>query len=280
MLTIIIPAYNEQRVIANCLQSLLTQRDVTPDVEVIVSANGCSDNTVAICESYRSNFVTKGYKYRVLETKVGNKHNALNVADRIATFPARLYLDADVTCSGGLLAQVTQLLNSSDPVYFSGTLSIPAGASYFSNAYGKIWASMPYIRDTVTGIGCYGVNGAGRALWGDFPKVHSDDKFVRMLFTDDECHKTSATYQWPVPQGLLTLIKVRTRWNKGNRELRSRFPDLFVQNNSRLKTDKQSLLTMIANPIQTVVFLSVYTTAALLAGLSRNQSQVAWSRAR
>jgi len=88
MLTIIIPAYNEQRVIANCLQSLLTQSEVIPDVEIIISANGCSDNTVAICESYRLNFINKGYKYRVLETKHGNKNYALNVADQIATFPS------------------------------------------------------------------------------------------------------------------------------------------------------------------------------------------------
>ena len=280
MITIIIPAYNEQDVISNCLQSLLAQHCCSTELELIVSANGCTDNTVTVCESFRSRFNKKHISYRILQTTAGNKCNALNIADNAATYPARLYLDADVTCSPELLQQALQEFDSNEPVYFSGTISITAGSSYISNAYGKIWAAMPYIRNTGTGIGCYGVNKHGRALWGEFPKIHSDDKFVRMLFTQEQRPETSATYEWPVPQGLFTLIKVRTRWNQGNRELKTRFPDLFSNNTSRFKTDKHSILTMIKNPIKTLVFLFIYITAVLLAGISKNQSQITWSRAR
>ena len=281
MLSVIVPAYNEQDVIADCLRSLLAQ-DPGVSVEVIVSANGCTDNTVEICKSFATEFNHKGISYLVLQTAHGCKNSALNLADDKATYAARLYLDADVTCSPGLLRQATRILDTDEPVYFSGTLSIPAGKSFFSNAYGKIWIAMPYIRDAVTGIGCYGVNKAGRALWGKFPSIHSDDKFVRMQFTDKQCVKLDAAYQWPVPQGLLTLVKVRTRWIKGNKELRLRFPHLLQakSENERLRTDKQSLTTMLFNPLHTLAFIVVYASAALLAEMGTKQARIRWSRAR
>ncbi len=168
------------------------------------------------------------------------------------------------------------------PVYFSGTLSISAGKSFFSNAYRKTWTAMPYIRDAVTGIGCYGVNSAGRAQWGKFPSIHSDDKYVRMQFGDKQCVKLDAAYHRPIPQGLLTLVKVRTRWIRGNKELRSRFPHLLQKKSEskRLKTDRQSITTMLTNPIHTLAFIMVYATAASLAEVGRDQPKIRWSRAR
>lgn len=291
MLTVIIPAYNEQDVIADCLRSLLAQKHTSAaeyracentNIEIIVSANGCTDRTVEICNSFKPLFSSLGFLYQVLETNHGSKNNALNIADRYAKYSARLYLDADVTCSPNLLHQATQQLDTEKPVYFSGTLSISAGKSFFSNAYGKIWTAMPYIRDAVTGIGCYGVNSAGRALWGEFPSIHSDDKYVRMQFADKQCVKLEAAYHWPIPQGLLTLVKVRTRWIRGNKELRSRFPHLLQKKSEskRLKTDKQSITTMLANPIHTLAFIMVYASAILLAEIGKDQPKIRWSRAR
>lgn len=279
MLTVIIPAHNEQDVIADCLNGLLVQRCAPHAIEIIVCANGCVDNTVQICQSYSDQFAARGIAYQLLQTSTGNKNNALNIADSAASNAARLYLDADVICSPELLQQSLCAIDTDEPVYFSGTLSIPAGASFFSNAYGKIWSAMPYVRNIVTGIGCYGVNKAGRALWQEFPKIHSDDKFVRLLFSDAQCKKLEAWYEWPVPQGLLNLIKIRTRWNKGNKELQTRFPDLSFGNTSRYKADKSSIATMLSHPLQTLVFLFVYGTAALLASLSK-ESQIKWIRAR
>ena len=296
MLTIIIPAHNEQSVIPDCLQSLLEQRlDQRPveqkeqqpeqrragnHIEVIISANGCTDATVSICQSFQPAFENKGFSFQVLETSNGNKIDALNLADSKAAYSSRLYLDADVILEPALLRQALILIDNPQPVYFSGTLSIPSSESFFSNAYSKIWIALPYIRDAVTGIGCYGVNPAGRALWEHFPAIHSDDKYVRLLFSYDQCKKTSATYQWPVPQGLLTLIKVRARWIKGTRQLRSSFPVLYKNHSGRFKTDTKSLKTMISDPVSTLVFIFVYTIAAALASLGQKNPQLKWTRAR
>ncbi len=279
MLTIVIPAFNEQAVISDCLTSLLHQECKAP-VEVIISANGCVDNTVSISESYRARFIDSGFELKILQSPIGNKNHALNLADTHAKYAARLYLDADVTCSTGLLNEMVDALQTKAPVYVSGDLSIPAGESFYSNAYGKIWRSLPYIRNTVTGIGCYAVNESGRRLWGAFPTIHSDDKFVRMLFSTGQRLKTRASYAWPVPQGFFTLIKVRSRWIKGNKQFKNAFPDLAANDTKRTQLDFQSLATMVTNPVATLVFMSIYGSAALLASLSSVGNQVAWSRAR
>ena len=279
MLTIIIPACNEESVIADCLQSLQKQIFHSP-VEIIVSANGCSDNTAAVCNSFHASLTRQGYCFRVLETTAASKNEALNIADDHAKYSARLYLDADVKCSPDLIQQALPLLDTTEPVYFSGTMSIPRCASFFSNAYGRIWLTMPYIRDAVTGIGCYGVNAPGRKMWGKFPSLHSDDKFVRMLFSKEQRKKIPAPYQWPVPEGLITLIRVRARWIKGNRELRNRFPLLFFNEKSRIKMDRQSFTTMLCNPVATLIFLFVYGCAATIAVLNNRGASIEWSRAR
>ncbi len=279
MLTIIIPACNEESVITDCLRSLQKQNFKSP-VEVIVSANSCTDNTVGVCQTFKSALIQQGYDFSVLDTNSSSKNESLNIADSHAMYPARLYLDADVKCSPGLIEQALQLLNDPEPVYFSGSLSIPQGNSFFSNAYGRIWLTMPYIRDAVTGIGCYGVNARGRKMWDKFPSLHSDDKFVRMLFSKEQRKKIPARYDWPVPEGLITLIRVRARWIKGNRELRNRFPLLSFNDNRRIAMDRKSLSTMLCNPVATLVFLFVYGCAAIVALQSLRRKPIEWSRAR
>ncbi len=279
MLTIIIPAHNEDSVIAGCLKSLIDQSYAGP-VQVIVAANGCIDQTVLLCQSFRSAFHRKGYEFEVMRLVQSGKNNALNQADKTARYGSRLYLDADVICDEHLLQQAVQFLDSAEPVYFSGALAIKPGSSFFSNAYGKIWQAMPYIREAVIGIGCYGVNEAGRKKWGDFPSIHSDDKFVRLLFARHQCNKTEARYYWPVPQGLLTLIKVRIRWIRGNRQLKSRFPDLGRKDSGRMKVDWKLCKTTLTNPLSTLVFLFVYGVSAGIAALHPEHLQIGWSRAR
>lgn len=53
-LSIIIPVYNEERRLPNCLDSLLSFYDKTMEVEVIVSEDGSNDNSFAIAKEYAS----------------------------------------------------------------------------------------------------------------------------------------------------------------------------------------------------------------------------------
>ncbi len=50
--SVVIPVYNEEKYIKNCLDSLMNQRE-KPD-EIIVVDNNCTDNTVEIVKKYKS----------------------------------------------------------------------------------------------------------------------------------------------------------------------------------------------------------------------------------
>ena len=279
MLSIIIPAYNEESVIQDCLTSLLKQT-FEGNVEIIVSANGCCDHTAELAKNFDASFSQKGYDLVVLEAEKGNKSKALNRADKIAKYPMRMYLDADVVCDPALIEEIIDLLRDEDPVYASGTLAPASGNSYASSAYGNIWKEIPYIRETIPGCGCYAVNAAGRNLWHEFPAIISDDKFVRLLFEVRQRRQAFAKYYWPIPQGYRTLIKIRTRWTKGNRQLASSHPELLINDAPRFKIDKAFISILVRNPVSSIVFFSIYVVAALRAYSGSVSSNIEWYRAR
>src|SRR3989339_1729552 len=51
-ISVIIPVYNEQKYITNCLNGLIDQ-DVIPD-EIIVVDNNCTDKTIEIVNEYKN----------------------------------------------------------------------------------------------------------------------------------------------------------------------------------------------------------------------------------
>lgn len=279
MLTIIIPAYNEASVISECLDSLLAQT-YQGSLEIIVAANGCSDETAALARTYEDGFMSKGYALLVIEITRGNKNNAINHSDSIASFGNRLYLDADVVCDEDLITQIVDELATTKPIYVSGTLNIQEGPSFSSRCYGTIWKATPYIRDTIPGCGCYAVNAVGRALWNQFPKIHSDDKFVRLLFSCSQRRQVKAKYYWPLPQGFLTLIKIRTRWTRGNRQLASLHPELSINDSKRIEWDSRFIKHILTNPVATLIFATIYGISTFRAYQGEAHLPVIWSRAR
>ena len=279
MLTIIIPAYNEASVISECLDSLLAQT-YQGSLEIIVAANGCSDETAALARTYEDGFMSKGYALLVIEITRGNKNNAINHSDSIARFGNRLYLDADVVCDEDLITQIVDELATTKPIYVSGTLNIQEGPSFSSRCYGTIWKATPYIRDTIPGCGCYAVNATGRALWNQFPKIHSDDKFVRLLFSRNQRRQVKAKYYWPLPQGFLTLIKIRTRWTRGNRQLASLHPELSINDSKRIEWDSRFIKHILTNPVATLIFATIYGISTFRAYQGEAHLPVIWSRAR
>ncbi|WP_197355721.1 glycosyltransferase [Aureliella helgolandensis] len=281
MLTVIIPACNEESVIGDCLASLARQQEIS-NVEILIIANGCSDGTAAIGKSFNSAFAARGISLRVLSLPAGNKNQALNAGDAAARFPSRVYLDADVRCSPYLLSQINKILSAPSPTYASGTMQIDATGDLVGRCYAKIWKATPYIRDTIPGCGCYAVNGPGRQRWTDFPPIHSDDKFVRLHFNAQERVQATAAYYWPLPQGFRTLVRVRTRWTRGNLQLASRYPYLKKNDVRRFAIDGRFLGTLFTNPISTIVFSAIYTAALVTAALQlwKQQKDIKWDRAR
>ncbi|MEC7669161.1 MAG: glycosyltransferase, partial [Pseudomonadota bacterium] len=84
-ISVIIPAHNEAAVIGRCLASVLAS-DPVRFLQVVVVANGCSDDTARLAQSYNDQFAENGWELTVLDLPVGGKPNALNAGDAAARF--------------------------------------------------------------------------------------------------------------------------------------------------------------------------------------------------
>lgn len=281
MLTVIIPSYNEENYIEACLDSIVAQADL-PDghaIQVIVAANGCSDRTVALAKAKEPELTSAGFDLVVLDIAIGNKMNALNEAEKVAAFQTRAFLDADVVIGPRVLVELSEILSEDTPVYASGTINIPRPKSIFSRAYAKVWTNLPFVKDGVPGIGLYAMNAQGRARWGAFPEIYSDDRFVRLQFASHERRKTKATYDWPLPEGFFNLVNVRHRWSQGNMELTEQYPQMIQNDTERNKT-LGSAMSLLWTPFSSVVFVLIYAISNMRAKQTKDSQQFFWRRGR
>lgn len=229
LLAVILPASNEAAYIGPCLRALLDQEDAGR-VLVIVSANACRDDTVARAQGFAGDFAAKGWEMVVLDSPTPGKLGALNRADDLATergAAIRAYLDADVICDGALLAQIRAVLTRAAPAYATGTLVVARAKTWVTRAYADLWTRLPFVKGGAVGAGFFAVNAAGRARWGAFPAIISDDTFVRLNFAPDERHEVPARYHWPMVEGLANLIRVRRRQDAGVAEVAALYPHLM-----------------------------------------------------
>lgn len=269
MLSVIIPAHNEGPAIGACLSALLASTGAA-QVQVIVVANGCTDQTAAIAQTCAAQADARGWSMQVLDLPDGGKPGALNAADAVAIYPARAYLDADVTVSPDLLAQTVAALSQPGPVYASGRVQI-TGRGLIARAYAAIWSRVPFMTQGVPGCGFFAVNAAGRQRWGAFPPIISDDTFVRLHFTPTERILLDAPYDWPIAEGFANLVKVRRRQDAGVAEIARLYPALPA-NDGTPKVPKLSLAWH--NPPA----FAVYSAVALMVRLTPASPD--WSRGR
>ncbi len=263
-LSIIIPAANESAWVGACLSALAASDPAPPGpVQVIVVANGCTDDTAAQARAAGAVLADRGWQVEVLELERGSKPGALNAGDRAAVHAARAYLDADVTVSPPLLAQVMAALAQDIPCYVGASPRITPAQSAVTRAYARFWAQVPFNRAAAPGYGLFAVNAAGRARWGDWPDIISDDTFARLHFAPTERVQVPAPYDWPLPEGFARLVRVRARQNRGVAEIAQRFPALLVND----KKSPAALAAMIgAAPLGFLVYGAVAMAVRMGAG--------------
>lgn len=282
MLSVIIPANNEEALLGACLSSLLASDSPACPIEIVVVANGCTDRTAEVAQGFMAQAAARGWRMQVLDLTQGGKMRALNAGDAAATLPWRAYLDADVTVSRGLLNQLCHALDGPKARYASGTLRITAQGTV-SKAYAATYRRVPFMAHGVPGCGLFAVNAAGRARWGKFPDIISDDTYVRLLFRPEERVAVRATYDWPLVEGFRALVKVRRRQDRGVRQVAALFPDLMA-NEDKARLGLRGMLHLaLRNPVG----FGVYSGVALAVRLSdRKRDATAggtvpdWSRGR
>ena len=278
MISVIIPANNEEAYIRDCLGSILAS-DPLPEgapAQVIVVANGCQDATVDKAQSLSADFAGKGWQLEVLDLAEGGKIPALNAGDAAALYDTRIYIDADIRVAPALLAQLAGVLDRADPAYASGQLRVPPARSWVSTRYARFWQRLPFIAKDVPGCGVFAVNGAGRARWAVFPDIISDDTFARYHFSAAERHAVPASFDWPITEGFASLVRVRRRQNEGLDEVRQLYPDLARKMDPTAPDAREKRRLFAADPLG---FL-IYATVALTVRLPVFRNAGRWDRGR
>ena len=153
--SILVPAYNEEKVIVPSVQSLVDLE--YPEFEVIVAADGATDNTVGVLiEAFDLIEIPRAYRVvvptqpvrRVLRSirypnlfvvdkENGGKADTVNAAFNLASYPLVCSIDADSILDGRALARATRLFAEDDDIIAVGGTVRPLNGAELRN--GTVW---------------------------------------------------------------------------------------------------------------------------------------------
>ncbi|TQL40461.1 glycosyl transferase family 2 [Homoserinimonas aerilata] len=260
MPSVVIAAHNEQNVLGASLSALLGQA-VSEPLEIIVSANGCTDDTVAVATRAG---VT------VIDRPEPGKAAALNAGERLAHYFPRIYLDADILVPPGGLASVTGRF--SHPPYPLAVVPRrrldTSGRPWPVRAYCAINERLPAFRNGLFGRGMIALSEQGRSRFDSFPAMIADDLFLDSQFADAEKAEASdVEVVVAAPFTTRELLNRLVRVRRGNAQLRAAATAGAVDVAVR-PADRWAWLRHVVLPTPRLAFAAVpYVVITLLAGL-------------
>lgn len=135
LVSVIVPALNEESVIGQCLASMQRQDLPPARFEVIVVDNGSTDRTTEIARSFRGSL-----SVTVLD-RGGVRISALrNLGASVARGALLAFLDADCVAPRHWLRQAIDLLHADEFRVIGAQYRIPANSSWVARAwYGDLW---------------------------------------------------------------------------------------------------------------------------------------------
>ncbi len=212
-MSVIVPAHNEESVIARCLLALRTGSEAG-EVEVIVVCNGCADDTAQRAAAADPAAV-------VICLDRASKADALNAGDDAATRFPRFYVDADVELGIDAVRATASILESGASLCAAPRVTFELGGRPAAiRRFYRVWQEIPYLRDDMVGSGVYALSEAGRARFERFPSITADDQFVMQQFAGSERRSVfDHTFVVHAPRTVGGLLNMRTRVYRGNAEL-------------------------------------------------------------
>jgi glycosyltransferase involved in cell wall biosynthesis len=219
MTSVVIAAHNEGRNIGRCLDALLGGNS-DGSLEVVVAANGCSDDTVAAAS--RPGVL-------VIDLPMAGKAAAINAAERrVVSFP-RIYLDADCLLTPDDIARLVvameaKVADAAPPLAVTACRVVDtAGRPFVVRHYYRMLAWHPAFKHALFGRGVVVLSESGRARFDNFPGVLADDFFLDSLFTAAEKREVPDVVSVvAAPSTSRILVRRLARVRRGNREVRAR----------------------------------------------------------
>lgn len=112
MVSIIVPAYNCEKYISSCIESILSQKEVS--IEVIVIDDGSNDSTASILDAYK----ILDNRLHIFHVENGGPSKARNIGIEKATGDWILFVDADDWVDTNILSDLKLNKDSPDITFF------------------------------------------------------------------------------------------------------------------------------------------------------------------
>lgn len=261
LISVIVPAKDEACYIGETLDALLGQsfiEEMPGALSVIVAANGCRDDTVAVASSYEAAFRERNVRFQVLDLPEPGKARALNAA-LAKTGEGRIaFLDADICLDPSMLSEIYAALDTEIERYASGRFAVTRPNNWLVNAYLDTWLRLPFHdEDAIAGAGFFAVNEKGRELLGAFPEIIADDLYARLSFQPSKRVQVEARYHWRISDRFWEVVKMRKRQDDGMNELFRLYPHM-ADNESKASLGAVGHLKLMAGgPLGYIVYCAV-----------------------
>jgi len=189
-LSIIIPAFNEERLIERCLQSISTSlaANIKPvfTSEIIVVNNNSTDNTAKLARQAGAQVVFEPIN------QIGRARNAGAAG---ATGDWLLFVDADSVLNPGLIADILRLIEDGKSVGCGSTLHMQ-GLPWWANWTLQLWTGTSILFRWAAGALIVCRSDAFRDVGG----------FNQELYAADEIRLSADLKQWGRQRGLQFII--------------------------------------------------------------------------
>ncbi|HUD38887.1 MAG TPA: glycosyltransferase [Streptosporangiaceae bacterium] len=246
MTTIIIPAHNESRTIGRLLRQIVPTSPI-PDLNIIVIANGCTDDTADIARSF-------GQSVQVISIPDASKQLALKAGDLAAASFPRIYVDADVELGlPDIRALEAELRRPAALATAPRRVVALDGCPWSVRRYYDVWTRLPQVRGELFGRGAFAVSEEGHRRLAALPPLMADDLAASLSFSPAERSiAAGAEVTYYPPRRFADLVRRRVRAATGVAQIertpsapassqRTRLSDLV-----RLARDEPSLLPSLA----------------------------------
>ncbi len=232
-LTVIIPAYNEEKSIERTIKSV--QNSIYTKKEIIVVNNASTDNTVKILQKFQDNI-------RILNEPKKGKSNAINKGIRYATGEIIVILDADTIILKNTLTNIVQPFKKNRITAVTGEVLVLNKENFISKMQVIDYAvGMNLARGT---LGLYEIVPIVSGAFGAFRKSRILEKNNPIFSTDTMTedfdvtitllrhgHKTEfvkdALAYTEVPERFMDLVHQRYRWFRGFLQVYRKHKDYF-----------------------------------------------------
>ncbi|WP_445773643.1 glycosyltransferase family 2 protein [Shewanella sp.] len=223
LISIIIPAYNEEALIAETLLNYCELGEGV-DIELLVICNGCVDKTYELSKNICSRLKIKN---KVYDLPVGSKTAAINKGVEVSSGDYLLIQDADVVLTCEDIKSLVSELDSQSVLTYASVKPLfifDVKTNFLVKLYYGFLSTTPAFKKGMVSAGIYIVK--RDCLKGLFPlpQVIADDGYIKASFgADNLALLNKVRTKVRVPKKFFDLIKIKTRSNFGNFQLKKKF---------------------------------------------------------